>query len=123
MWLSIVLATYYGRFDEAIAESRRVIELNPLGAFEQSHLVWILYQTRHFEEALAAGRKLVADNPHYSHGLVIYCYLLRYLGRTGEAIEQGAQLVEAADFLGTELADEHAGVLARLHQARAFQLA
>jgi eukaryotic-like serine/threonine-protein kinase len=93
MWLSIVLA-YFGRFDEAVAESYRAVELNPLGAFEQIHLAWVLYQTRRFDEAVAVGRKAVASDPHYSYGRAVFSWILRYLGQTDEALEHAARAVE-----------------------------
>jgi hypothetical protein len=41
----------------------------------------------------------------------------------GKAVQQAAHLIEVAHFGGVQLAHEHARMLARDHQARAFQLA
>ncbi len=88
------LATYFGRFDEAIADSKRMLELNPLGAFEKTHYLWILYQARRFDEAVEFGRKAVDADPHFAHGLGAYCWILRHVGKTDEAIEYARRNAE-----------------------------
>jgi tetratricopeptide (TPR) repeat protein len=93
LWHSILL-TYYGRYEEAVAEAARAAELNPLGAFEQSHYAWILYQARRFDEAVAAARKCVADDPRYSHGLGVLSLILRHMGQTEESLRLAARALE-----------------------------
>jgi TolB-like protein/Flp pilus assembly protein TadD len=60
-----------GRTDEAIAWSQRARKLDPLGfaGFSNS---WILFESRHYEEAIRELRSAIAVNPHdaWSHWLL-----------------------------------------------------
>jgi pentatricopeptide repeat protein len=88
------LYTFRGQFDEAIADAKRILEINPLGAFEKTHYLWILYQARRFDEAVEFGRGAVAADPHFAHGIGAYSWVLRHVGQTQEAIEYARRVVE-----------------------------
>ena len=88
------IRTYFGRFDEAVADARRILEINPLGAFEKAHYLWIVYQARRFDEAVEFGRQAVEADPHFAHGIGAYSWVLRHVGRTDEALEYAARVLE-----------------------------
>jgi DNA-binding winged helix-turn-helix (wHTH) protein/TolB-like protein/Tfp pilus assembly protein PilF len=52
------------RFDEAIAESRRTSELEPLSFTASSHLGWILYLSGRNDEAIAQCKKILSLDPN-----------------------------------------------------------
>lgn len=57
-----------GRFDEALAETRRALELDPLSPFFRVGAVWPLYFGRRYDQAIEELRKIVAWNPEFVNG-------------------------------------------------------
>ncbi len=55
-YFSIYLACMR-RPDEAVAEAKRAVELDPLSAFLNTNLANVLYYTSHFDQAIEQGRK------------------------------------------------------------------
>jgi serine/threonine-protein kinase len=65
-----------GRFDEAIAESKRAIELDPLSPIINADLGQNLYVARRYDEAIAQLRKTLEIDPtfyyaHYNLGMAL----------------------------------------------------
>jgi TolB-like protein/Tfp pilus assembly protein PilF len=65
-----------GRFDEAIAEGKRAIELDPLSPVNNADLGQDLYIARRYDEAVAQLRKTLEIDPtfyyaHYSLGIAL----------------------------------------------------
>jgi TolB-like protein/Tfp pilus assembly protein PilF len=54
-----------GRFDEAIAEGKRAVELDPLSPVINSDLGWTLFMARRYDEAIAQFRKTLEIDPTF----------------------------------------------------------
>ena len=50
-----------GRFDEAIAEGKRAVELDPLSPVINTDLAQTLFNARRYDEAIAQLRKTLGD--------------------------------------------------------------
>ena len=66
----------YGRFEEAIAEGKRAVELDPLSPVINSDLGITFYLARRYDDAIAQLRKTLAIDPtffyaHYNLGIVL----------------------------------------------------
>jgi TolB-like protein/Tfp pilus assembly protein PilF len=66
----------FGRFDEAIAEGRRAVELDPLSPIINADLGVTLYLARRYDEAIEQLRKTLAIDPtffyaHYNLGIAL----------------------------------------------------
>ena len=66
----------YGRFDEAIAEGKRAVELDPLSPVINSDLGITLYLARRYADSIAQFKKALAIDPtffyaHYNLGIVL----------------------------------------------------
>src|SRR5207244_11040386 len=55
-----------GRFDEAIAKTRKAVELDPLNPFFQMSLSFYQYWARQYDDAIAQARKTLARDPDYA---------------------------------------------------------
>ncbi len=53
------------RFDEAVAENQRAIDLAPLDTLPSTHLIWVYVAARRPEKALEQGRRVVAMDPGF----------------------------------------------------------
>ncbi|NJM53791.1 MAG: tetratricopeptide repeat protein [Blastocatellia bacterium] len=58
--------TAMGRFDEALAETRRAKEINPLSPIINAGEVWTLYFARRYDEAIQRGREIAELNPNFA---------------------------------------------------------
>jgi tetratricopeptide (TPR) repeat protein len=56
-----------GRFDEAIAEEKRALELDPFSANVVSEMAWMYLSTRHYPEAIAQYKRALELEPN--HGI------------------------------------------------------
>jgi adenylate cyclase len=75
-WLGNDSLVSYGRFDEAIAEAKRAIELDPLSPIINADLGVTLYLARHYDDAIEQLRKTLAIDPtffyaHYNLGVAL----------------------------------------------------
>jgi TolB-like protein/Tfp pilus assembly protein PilF len=68
-WYGADPLTAIGRFDEAIAEGKRAVELDPLSPIINADFGWILAQARRYDEAIAQLRKTLEIDPtfYYAH--------------------------------------------------------
>ena len=55
-----------GRFEEAIAELKKAIELDPFSGTVNSNLGWTLYFARQYDQAIAQCRKTLEIDPNFS---------------------------------------------------------
>jgi len=97
MWFLLPL----GRVDEAEAEIRRALELDPLDPFLNSLLGCLLYTTRRWEPAFAQLRHAIDLDPtfFFSHWFLSHAYRLR--GRIAEAMGEAEKANELSG--GTSL--------------------
>lgn len=58
--------TAMGRFDEALAETRRAKEIDPLSPIINAGEVWTLYFARRYDEAIERGREIAELNPNFA---------------------------------------------------------
>jgi TolB-like protein/DNA-binding winged helix-turn-helix (wHTH) protein/Tfp pilus assembly protein PilF len=73
-----------GRSDEAVTRTRRVLQLDPDSPDALQRVTWILYKSRHYDEALQSARRLVdISQDRLGHVLV------------GMVLEQKHELPEA----------------------------
>jgi tetratricopeptide (TPR) repeat protein len=77
-----------GRFDEAIAEERRAVELDPLSPIITNNLERILFYARRYDEAAAVCRKAIAVDQNFNwHHRVLGLALLAQ-GHNQEALTE-----------------------------------
>ncbi len=69
--------SWQGRFDEALAESEKARQLDPLSIIIAADHAWILYYGRQYDRALAQSRAVLNMDPHAPHAgsVVIYSYI------------------------------------------------
>ena len=75
-WLGNDSLVSYGRFEEAIAESKRAAELDPLSPIINADVGVTLYLARHYDDAIEQLRKTLAIDPsffyaHYNLGIAL----------------------------------------------------
>ena len=63
-WHAEVLAAL-GRLDEALAEIRRALKVDPLSAAVNATAAWILYFSRHYKQAIAQAEKNNRASPEF----------------------------------------------------------
>ncbi len=80
-WYALYLAAV-ARFDEAIAETKAALALDPLSLVANTHLGWILYLNRQYDEALQQLNRALDMDPDFAmaHGYlgVLYFQKMRY---------------------------------------------
>jgi len=112
-WFAGALVAH-ARFDRAIAEEKRAVELDPLSLINNTDLGWSYLYARHYDEAIAQFRKTIEMDSHF--------YLAHYW--LGEGLQLKGQLAEAiAEYRTAAELNDDPLVLARLGQvyARAGQ--
>lgn len=94
-WYSVYL-TGMGRFDAAIAENRRALELDPLTVITSLNLGWTYFEARRYEESIAQlGKTLQMDSTSaYTHMELAWNYVKQ--GRLDEAGRECATALGAA---------------------------
>jgi TolB-like protein/Flp pilus assembly protein TadD len=98
-WYGVQPLTALGRFDEAIAEGKRAIELDPLSLVNNADLGWILMEAGRYGEAISQLRKALEIDPtfypaHYNLGVA-----LQLKGDLGGAISEYMKAQELSDDL------------------------
>lgn len=68
--------TAMGRFDEALAQTRRAKEIDPLSPIINAGEVWTLYFARRYDEAIERGKAIAELNPQFAeiHEYLKRCY-------------------------------------------------
>ena len=85
-WYGIELLASLGRFDQAILELKRALELDPLSLPINGALGRIYYLARRYDEAIEQLRKTLEMNPDFYYAHWILGSALVAKGATGEAI-------------------------------------
>ncbi|UCH63889.1 MAG: tetratricopeptide repeat protein, partial [Fidelibacterota bacterium] len=89
-WYAFYL-TQMGRFDEAIAETKRGMELDPFNPLMSASLGWTYFVARRYDEAIGHLKKVVELAPDLAmtHIWLSWSYLMTEL--YGEAIDEAEQ--------------------------------
>jgi TolB-like protein/Flp pilus assembly protein TadD len=88
-----------GRFDEAIAEGKRAIELDPLSPIINSDLGETLYLARRYDEAIAQLRKAVEIDPTFWYAHEALGVALQLKGDVQAAIAEYEKAQQLSDDL------------------------
>jgi TolB-like protein/Tfp pilus assembly protein PilF/tRNA A-37 threonylcarbamoyl transferase component Bud32 len=86
-----------GRFDEAMSQVKRAVEIDPLTPIIHHTLNWTYFYARRYEEAIASTRRLIEQEPQYGLAYMVLCPALSQVGEYQESIEAGQK---AISFLG-----------------------
>lgn len=111
-WYSCDYLALLGRMDEAVAESKLAIELDPLSCVMTESLAYVLLLARRFDESLEQLRKVTELEPYFYKGYTHAGRIYIQTGRYTEAIE----MLER----GRALAGDLPTVLGALGQAHAL---
>ena len=113
------------RFDEAVSNQRRAVELSPLSRRAQQNLGWVYWATRRYEEAATHLSRYVASYPDAIFGRMILSWTYLLMGRTADSVvvaEEARDLHPAPDddpFLLMTLAWAH-GLAEEIDDAEAI---
>ncbi len=92
-WYSHLLAAA-GRLDEALAESRRILELDPLDLIINVHLAWHYYMARQFEKSLEEARRVLDMERSFHWGYYFAGLALEALAEKRDAVRELEKAVE-----------------------------
>jgi tetratricopeptide (TPR) repeat protein len=94
-WYSALL-TAQGRFDEALSEANRALELEYLSPVTGTQVGQVLYRARRYDHAVAALRKTIDLEPNFTaaHYYLGQCHLMR--GHYDEAMAEFERALEIA---------------------------
>jgi TolB-like protein/Tfp pilus assembly protein PilF len=96
-WYAGYLSFIRGRFDEAVAEARQAVELDPLAAYPRVQLSTALYVARRFEEAAAEAEAAVRADPSFFLAHRHLGLALLDLGRIDDALVTLKRAVDLSD--------------------------
>lgn len=85
-WYSHLLAAV-GRVDEALAESRKLIELDPFDLINNVHLSWHHYMAREFPAAISEAQRTLAMEKHFHWGYFFSGLALDAVGDHDDAVK------------------------------------
>lgn len=85
-----------GRFDEALVELDRVLELNPDSLLGLHYLAWAHFHARRFDESIEVHRRILKNEPNYAWGHFTFSWLLRCAGEQAEAVAEARKGIELA---------------------------
>ncbi len=77
-----------GRFDEALAEGQRAIELDPLTQTTSLQLGWIYYGARRYQESISQLKKTLEFDSTYGYAHMQLAWNYSALGRSPEAVRE-----------------------------------
>jgi TolB-like protein/Tfp pilus assembly protein PilF len=117
-----------GRFDRAITEGKRAVELDPLALINNADLGWIYMNARRYDEAISQLRKTIEIDPRFYLARYYLGQALQLNGQLSQGIAEYRAAVELNDdpvalaFLGQACAragqtEEARKILARLTEA------
>jgi len=87
-WLYALYLSAVGRLDEAVAEAKIALELDPISINANVALARIYYYNRQYDEAIAQSNILLEMNPNSTAGHSIIANVYEQEGRYDEAIER-----------------------------------
>jgi tetratricopeptide (TPR) repeat protein len=73
--------------DEAVAEMKKAVEIDPLNPYCTSYLAWLYLFTGRYEEAIAEARKTLDLDPNYTTAFFVMGSAYSEMGMNYEAIE------------------------------------
>lgn len=117
-----------GRFDRAVSEGKRAVELDPLALINNADLGWIYINARRYDDAISQLRKTIEIDPRFYLARYYLGQALQLKGQLKEGIAEYRAAVELNDdpvalaFLGQAYAragekEEARNILARLTEA------
>jgi eukaryotic-like serine/threonine-protein kinase len=77
------------RFDQAITEGRRAVELDPLSLIANLELAAIYGYSRQYDQAIAQLRKIIEMDQNWYVAHMVLCQTHSYKGQYAEAIAEG----------------------------------
>jgi adenylate cyclase len=77
-----------GRFDQAIAETKRAVELDPLSPIINTDRAYPLYYARRYDEAMAQSKKAIELDPAFFYSRQILGMILQAKGDLAAAIPE-----------------------------------
>jgi DNA-binding winged helix-turn-helix (wHTH) protein/TolB-like protein/Flp pilus assembly protein TadD len=86
----------FGRPEEAIAEARRAHEIDPTWFIPRNDIIKGLYFARHYDEAIAEGRRAVVFEPKNSFALTVTAWALIARGLPAQAVPLAAAALALA---------------------------
>jgi tetratricopeptide (TPR) repeat protein len=86
-WYAEYLA-WRGRFDEALSESERARQLDPMSLIIATDRESILYYSRQYDRAIAQGRLVLTMDPGYVHARVFIFQSYAQQGKYAEALDE-----------------------------------
>ena len=96
-----------GRHEEALAEVRHALELDPLSLIILAGAGAAYFYARRYEEAIAHYRRALDIDPEFLPARSDFARALEYAGRTAEAVEQYERTIRLA---GKSMADPSSGL-------------
>jgi len=87
-----VLLAVLGRFEDAIAESRRACEANPLSVDAEANLAAVLYFSRRYDAAIATARNATRIDRTYEPAYFYLSLALQATGQVDQAIQAAQNL-------------------------------
>ncbi len=96
-WYGSVLLLALGRFDQATAEVKRALELDPVSPIIGLSLGAVYTRARRYDEAIAQLRDTVEMHPEFYWGHRFLGWALELKGVTGEAIAEYRKAFELND--------------------------
>jgi DNA-binding winged helix-turn-helix (wHTH) protein/TolB-like protein/Tfp pilus assembly protein PilF len=102
-----------GRQDEAMAESRRALEISPSDTVMNEHMGWTWLMMRNYDQAIQAAHKALEMDPDFvlAHRVIALAYM--YEGNHQNAIEEFQKAVDLT----------HGDPVARAYLARGYAFA
>jgi TolB-like protein/thioredoxin-like negative regulator of GroEL len=104
-WRSLYLSMIAGRFDEALAVSRRATELDPLSASSHLSLQVAFIQTRRYDEAVASCRTALDMDPTLWVSRRALGIVLTRAGRYDEAVAELTRVIRETNSLSMAYVD------------------
>jgi serine/threonine-protein kinase len=86
-----------GRFDQAIAEGKRAVELDPLSLIANGELAAIYAYARQEDQAIAQLRKIIEMDPNWYLAHMMLCHTYGSTKQYAEAIAEGEKARELND--------------------------
>jgi TolB-like protein/Tfp pilus assembly protein PilF len=96
-WYAMGVLTPLGRFDDAIAESRRALEIDPLSIIINADVGTVFYNARRYDQAIEQYRKTVEMEPHFYYAHWELGQALEVKGIINEAIAEYEKAVSLND--------------------------
>jgi tetratricopeptide (TPR) repeat protein len=96
-----------GRHEEAVAEVRHALDLDPLSVIIHTALGDVLFYARRYEDAIALYRKALELDPDFQAGHSDLARALEHSGRVDEAIRSYGRAIALA---GSSMADPSIGL-------------